>query len=163
VCISKTTLEERMFGSRDPRVFSLEKGFASAEGKSAYPATYISTSDNDPKINLPPYDDIQRHQLQVFYSNGPSVKNVKWYEVGKISARGVAELGQAFGLPREIDNIIYSQITGKTRKLATPEERSKNLSKLSEKINEERMAKPTSTSHSNVNKGGRKSRKRNSI
>jgi hypothetical protein len=97
-----------------------------------YPADYIRPLDYDPHTQQP--YDVQRHELRIYYPDGTvHTDRILWYQVGRISARGVAELGQAFGLPCEIDNIIYSQITGKTRKLATPEERSKNLSKLSEK------------------------------
>ena len=90
-----------------------------------------------------------------------------FYKIIKSNAAyNTAMLGKQFELPREIDEKIFSQITGKTRKQATPEQRKKNLSKLSEKIDErlerqkmEKEDKPTTIGNSNVNEGGRKTRK----
>lgn len=159
-----TTFEERSFTSRDTRVFSPGERVCYRNTvirpPMLFPADYLGSIENT----------IQRHRLRIYFDNTVRIYPVLWYDVGKViePARNVAELGKAFGLPREIDEIIYSQITGKERKQATPEQRRKNLSKLSEKIDEElerqQMAKedkPTTTSNSNVNKGGRKSRKRN--
>lgn len=157
-----TTFEERSFTSRDTRVFSPGERVCYrntvVRPPMLFPADYLGSTE----------DTIQRHRLRIYFDNTVRIYPVLWYDVGKISARGVAELGKAFDLPREVDAIIYGQITGKERKQATPEERQKNLSKLSEKIDEElerqQMAKedkPATTSNSNVNMGGRKSRKRN--
>ena len=90
-----------------------------------------------------------------------------FYKIIKSNAAyNTAMLGKQFELPPEIDEKIFSQITGKTRKQATSTQKQQNLSKLSKKIDEElerrkmeKEDKPTTIGNSNVNEGGRKTRK----
>jgi hypothetical protein len=154
-----TTFEQRVFSSKDNRVFQPgERVCYRSALDEILAADYIDSTPSD----------IERHRLRLYFPNGGSpTYPVLWFTVGKLShSRQVAELGKEFNLPPEIDDYIHSQITGKTRKQGTPEQKRENLSKLSKKIDKElerqKMIKEDKPAANKSNTGGRKSRRQKS-